>query len=174
MSAWSQHPLSRFLCQLNIKREVAMASAWCSQGRCIGASMAAWSPGNCGVEEGRQAGELGGNTRGSCTCSRAATQFRGRGLTVPQCKPWVLGSCRIYVKAYYCSAGIFVLAACFCWLAVGRGRSLVSQPQHGMGVLAQGNGCGSCGRLRALCWLRKVESQKAGTGKVLARRWVRG
>lgn len=64
----------------------------------------------------------------------------------------------------------FVLAACFCWPSEGRGRSLVSQPQHSVEV---GNGGGSRGRLGAPCWLRKVGSQMSGTGKMLACHWVR-
>lgn len=110
----------RFLRQLDRKGdEVAMASTWCSQGRRRGARRAARGPGNGGAVAGRQPGGLGSETGGSRTCSRAAALCRGRGPTVPQCKPWVLGSCRIYVEACYCFAGI-LCAGCLLLLACWR------------------------------------------------------
>lgn len=79
-----------------------------------------------------------------------------------------------------CGGALLFCRNSLCWLlafvgpAGGGGRSLASRPRHGAEVPAQGNGGGSRERLGAPCWLRKVGSQRAGTGKVLACHCVRG
>lgn len=94
-----------------------MVSTLCSQRRQRAPNRAAWGPGNGETRAGRQPRGLGGDTGDSHLqlCSHSA----GSGLTVPQYKPPALGSCRIYVEACYCSAGI-LCAGCLLLLACWR------------------------------------------------------
>lgn len=166
---WVAASCLRFPCQITAKikrEEVAMASTWCLQGRQTGVSGAAQGLGNGGAEAGRELGVLGGDTGGSHTCSRTAPVC-GVGV----CQP--LGACTLAFglrqdlwEARYCLAA--VLCACFRWPAGGRGRSL-SQP----GGAGPGQRQWQCWEVWALCWHRKVGSQKAGPGRALAHHWVK-